>query len=181
MTIELETPRLFLRPLAPKDADAHIAMMRDARVARFLTFEQRPQSRETEWRSFASLIGHWQLRGFGFFSVFERASGEWVGRVGPWMPEGWPGLEAGWSIAPAHWGKGYAPEAAIAAVLWVFARFPDLSRIISLIDPANENSQKVAAKIGEARSGETFQLEQLTLDIWAASRQDFLARHGGPH
>ena len=83
------------------------------------------------------------------FSVDEKKTGDWVGRVGPWKPEGWPSLECGWAIAKDHWGKGYAPEAAIASVNWIFETFPDLPRIISLIDPGNANSQAVARKIGK--------------------------------
>lgn len=179
MTLVLETERLLLRPLAPEDFEPHAAMMADARVARFLSPDRKPPSRELSWRAFATMIGHWRMRGFGFFSAFERESGEWVGRIGPWEPEGWPGIEAGWGVAPAHWGKGYAAEAAIATVRWTFAEKPGLSRIISLIDPANPNSQSVARKIGEARSGEKF-LHELAgeLDIWTASRDDWLARFG---
>lgn len=173
MTLELETPRLALRPLAPEDFEAHAGMMADPRVARFLALDRKPQSRASAWRSFAAMLGHWRIRGYGFFSVFEKAGGAWVGRVGPWMPEGWPGLECGWSVAPAYWGRGYAPEAAVAAIRWTFAERPELSRIISLIDPKNENSQTVARKIGEAKTGEVFKFEDVRLDIWAAPRSAF--------
>ena len=176
--IELITDRLVLRPFAPGDVEAHIAMMRDQDVARFLTEEGMPRERATEWRAAASLLGHWQIRGFGFFSVFEKATGQWVGRVGPWQPEGWPALETGWSIAANHWGKGYAPEAAEATMRWTFKRFPDLPRMISLIDPGNPNSQAVARKLGETNSGETFRIFQFVVDIWTVSRADWFARFG---
>ncbi|NWG70352.1 MAG: GNAT family N-acetyltransferase [Parvularculaceae bacterium] len=179
MTIELVTDRLVLRPLAPEDFEPHAAMMADPRVARFLTPDRSPQARPAAWRAFASMIGHWPMRGFGFFSAFERSGGQWVGRVGPWMPEGWPGLECGWGVAPAHWGKGYAGEAAIAAIRWVFDLKPDLPRIISLIDPLNEKSQAVARKVGETRTAERFRFdENTTLDVWAADRKAWLKRFG---
>jgi RimJ/RimL family protein N-acetyltransferase len=179
MTIELVTERLVLRPLAPEDFEPHAAMMADPRVARFLTPDRSPQARPAAWRAFASMIGHWPMRGFGFFSAFERSGGQWVGRVGPWMPEGWPGLECGWGVAPAHWGKGYAGEAAIAAIRWVFDLKPDLPRIISLIDPLNEKSQAVARKVGETRTAERFRFdENTTLDVWAADRKAWLKRFG---
>lgn len=177
MTPMIETERLRLRPLSPEDYEPHAAMMADSRVAAFLSPTRTPQPRGADWRAFATMLGHWTIRGYGFFSAFEKSGGDWVGRVGPWMPEGWPGLEAGWSIAPAHWGKGYAGEAAIATVNWIFARKPDLDRIISLIDPANANSQAVARKIGEAKTGETFDFnETVRLEIWAAERREWLAR-----
>lgn len=178
MGIELETERLVLRPLAPGDAEDHIAMMGEAEMVPFLTPNNTPESRMDRWRQFASYLGHWQIRGFGWFSVFEKSSGDWVGRVGPWMPEGWPGLECGWSIRSAHWGKGYAPEAAIAAIRWAFDQYPSLDRIISLIDPKNHNSQAVAKKIGEAKTGEQCQLWHFELDIWAADREAWLEKFG---
>lgn len=176
--IRLTTDRLELRPAGPDEVEHHIAMMADPNVARFLSFDKRPQKRADAWRAYASILGHWRIRGYGFFSVFERASGAWVGRVGPWRPDGWPGIECGWGIAPAHWGKGYAPEAAIAAIRWLFDTHPDLSRIISLIDPSNANSQAVARKVGEEKTAETFALESFVLDVWAAPREAWLARHG---
>jgi len=178
MTILLETERLLLRPFGPEDVDAHIAMMQDPAVAAYLTPDGKARARGDEWRAAASMVGHWSIRGFGFFSVIEKDTGAWVGRVGPWMPEGWPGLECGWGIAASAWGKGYAPEAAIASIRWTFDQFPDLSRIISLIDPDNANSQRVAAKIGEAKSGEIFEVWNLRLDVWAADRGDWLSRFG---
>lgn len=178
MTIRLETERLILTRMRAEDFEDHAAMMADAKVGRFLSIDLKPQSRAMAWRSFASFLGHWEIRGFGFFSVFEKSTGAWVGRVGPWMPEGWPGIECGWGVAPAHWGKGYAPEAAVAAINWVFGEHRDLGRIISLIDPANSNSQAVAKKIGEKKSGETFKLEAFTLDIWAAERREWQSRFG---
>ena len=40
--------------------------------------------RALAWRNMAAIIGHWEIRGYGFFSVESRETGEWLGRVGPW-------------------------------------------------------------------------------------------------
>ena len=179
MTLTLETARLILRPVSPDDVEPHAAMLADPGFAEFMSPDKKPLSREAAWRIFAILIGHWEIRGFGFFSVFEKASGRWMGRVGPWMPEGWPGLECGWSIAPGYWGRGYAGEAAVAAINWIFDEKPDLSRIISLIAPANAKSQAVAHKIGEEKTAEIFMFDPTTpLDIWAADRDQWQATFG---
>lgn len=179
MALTLETDRLILRPLHPDDFEAHAAMMADPRVARFLALGGQVPSRESMWRAFATMLGHWTIRGYGFFAIVEKASGAFVGRAGPWMPEGWPGLECGWGVDAAHWGKGYAPEAAIAAIRWIFAANPQLPRIISLIDPVNENSQAVARKVGERLTGEKFQHEVAgSLDIWACPRDEWLNLFG---
>lgn len=176
MTIRIETERLILRPFEAQDVEDHIAMMQDEKTASFLTPDGKPRPYGDEWRGAASYIGHWAIRGFGFFSVIEKETGDWVGRVGPWEPGGWPALECGWSIASSRWGKGYAPEAAIASVRWTFDRFPELSRIISVIDPGNTNSQAVARKIGEEKTGEIFEFWGHKLDIWAAERDAWLSR-----
>lgn len=178
MAAEIITERLVLRPPAEADFDSYAAMMANPRIAEFLTFNKTPQPRAECEQHFAAIRAFWQIQGFSFFSVFEKSSGAWIGRVGPWMPPEWPGIECGWAIDPAHWGKGYAAEAAIAAIRWTFNARPELTRIISLIDPANANSQSVARKIGETKSGETFQLATLTLDIWAAEKHAWLERFG---
>lgn len=174
----LETERLILRGFRQSDTDEFCAMMDDDEVARFITLDGKAQDRATAWRAMAMVVGAWALKGHAFFAVEERDTGAFVGRVGPWEPEGWPGLECGWTIARPHWGKGYAPEAAIAAMRWTFARYRDLPRIISTIAPDNANSQAVARKIGERETGETFELWGLSLNIWAAEREPWLERFG---
>ena len=178
MTIRIETERLVLRRIAAEDCEAHIAMMQDPAVAASLSPTGGPQSYSDLWRQFASYLGHWEIRGFGWFSVEEKKSGDWVGRVGPWMPGGWPGLECGWTIARPYWGLGYAPEAAVASIRWAFEQFPDLPRIISVIAPSNANSQAVARKVGEENTGEIFEFAGLKLEIWAAERGAWLKRFG---
>ena len=59
---------------------------------------------------------------------------------------------------------------------WTFQTFPDLERIISVIDPQNKSSQSVAQKVGETKSGEIFEFQVFKLDIWAAERDAWLAR-----
>ncbi|MEM9495456.1 MAG: GNAT family N-acetyltransferase [Pseudomonadota bacterium] len=176
--IRVETERLVLRPFEAQDVEPHIAMMADPEVCAYLTPGGTPRAYGEEWRAAACYVGHWSIRGYGFFSVEEKSTGEWIGRVGPWQPGGWPGLECGWSLASAHWGKGYAPEAVIGAIRWTFERFPDLARIISVIAPENANSQAVAAKVGETKTDEIFEFWGSRLDIWAAEREAWLAEFG---
>jgi len=54
--------------------------------------------------------------------VIDKASGEWLGRIGPWFPEDWPGTEVGWGLKRSAWGRGYAVEAATAAMDFAFDR-----------------------------------------------------------
>ncbi len=105
------------------------------------------QSPPVAWRSLATLVGSWQLQGFSMFSVIDKRSGQWIGRVGPWQPHAWPGTEVGWAIARPSWGQGYAPEAARASIDWAFAQL-GWTEVIHTIAADNANSKAVAAKLG---------------------------------
>ena len=99
----LETARLILRPPEATDFDAFAAVMADEVVARYLGGAV---PRSTAWRSFTGMAGGWVLQGFGMFSVIEKASHRWIGRIGPLRPEGWPGTEVGWGLDRSVWGRG---------------------------------------------------------------------------
>lgn len=98
--------------------------------------------------------GSWHLRDYGLFSVVERASGAWIGRAGPWQPEGWPAPEIGWSLKRAAWRQGYATEAARAAVEWAFHALA-WTEVVHYITRKNAASIAVAEKIGSRLIGET--------------------------
>ncbi|WP_306251587.1 GNAT family N-acetyltransferase [Parvularcula sp. IMCC14364] len=164
---QLETDRLILRALKESDLDSYADMMADDEVAGFIGGTL---NRDDSWRYMATIIGHWQWRGFGFFALEEKSTGQFLGRVGPWQPEGWPGLEVGWTLARHAWGKGYATEAAAATINWIFAQRPTLTRIISVIDDKNLNSQAVARRLGEEKTEEIFYFKEYVLPVWAVSR-----------
>jgi RimJ/RimL family protein N-acetyltransferase len=94
MTPELDTERLRLRALRLDDLDAYARMYSNPDVMRFLESGV-PLDRAAAFRSMATHLGHWQLRGYGQWALEERATGAFVGRAGLWQPEGWPGLEVG--------------------------------------------------------------------------------------
>jgi RimJ/RimL family protein N-acetyltransferase len=171
----LETDRLILRPPQAEDFEAWAAFAADPVAAEHLGG---PQVRPVAWRGMATVTGAWTLRGFSMFSVIEKASGDWVGRLGPWQPEGWPGTEVGWGIARDHWGKGYATEGATAAIGWAFDQF-GWDEVIHTIDPANVNSQAVARRLGSTilRTAEMPPpFAGQVLDVWGQSREAWRAR-----
>ena len=73
--------------------------------------------------------------------------------MGLYYPEGWPDREVAWALARPFWGRGYATEAARAALGEAFGRL-GWARVISLIDPANTRSVRLAERLGERLEGE---------------------------
>jgi len=145
----LETERLVLRPPEIADLDAWAEMMADEETARFVGGAM---PRESVFRVLATMTGHWALLGFGMFSVIEKSSGRWIGRLGPWNPEGWPGREVGWGLSRQSWGKGYAAEGARAAMDWAFDHL-GWDDVIHCVDPRNQNSIALAQRLGSAHRG----------------------------
>jgi RimJ/RimL family protein N-acetyltransferase len=165
----IETERLILRQWRAADIAANMAMLGDPLSARFITPDRKPVTEPMAgWRSAAIMAGHWALHGFGMFVVEEKASGKFVGRVGPFYPPVWPGFEVGWGTAAEFRGKGYAVEAARASIDWSFATF-ELDEIVHCIDPENSASQAVARRLGAKQEGETMLLGH-AVDLWVTRR-----------
>lgn len=178
--LQLDTPRLRLRLPRAADLDPWAGMMADPEAARFIGGVM---PRATTWRVVMMMIGAWQAQGFAMFSVVEKSSGRWVGRVGPWMPEGWPGPEIGWAIVRDCWGRGYATEAAIASANWAFGHL-GWTEMIHSIAPENVASQAVARKLGSRNRGWGRlppPYEDTAIEIWGQTREEWrVSRPAGP-
>ncbi len=161
----LTTERLHLRMLQDSDFDEYAAIHMDPEVTRFTA--RKHLDRMEAWKHLAMIVGHWRLRGYGFWGVFERETNRLVGRVGFHYPEGWPEFELGWTLGRAAWGKGYATEAAKACLDYAFTVMKR-KRVISLIDPQNVPSIRVAERIGETLEGEWY-LGEHRLLVYAAT------------
>jgi RimJ/RimL family protein N-acetyltransferase len=146
---ELITERLELRRWREADLDAYAKIIADPDVTRYLGG---PMDRPTAWRQIAIFIGHREMRGWTNSAVVERASGRLIGRAGLWQPEGWPGLEIGWVLDRRAWGHGYATELGHAVRDYAFGEL-GVPHLISLIDPDNAASIRVAEKIGARYEG----------------------------
>jgi RimJ/RimL family protein N-acetyltransferase len=169
MPVTIDTPRLRLRPPKGGDAAALWDMHRDPDVMQFMTGPPPAVGGVTmAWRNVAMLIGHWHLRDYGQWMVEEKSAGELVGRVGFWNPEGWPGVELGWLIRRSDWGQGLATEAAAAALAWAW-RHTSVASIMSLIQPDNVRSIRVAEKIGE-RFEHTLMVDGQLVQVYVIER-----------
>lgn len=170
----LQTERLILRPTAAEDFEPWAAYMADEGTR----YIGGPQVREVAWRSFASVAGAWVVQGFSMFSVLEKATGRWVGRLGPWVPEGWPGTEIGYGIVPAAQGLGYAVEGCTVVMDWAFDQL-GWTEVIHTINPDNAPSQAVARRLGARNRGPGRlppPVDQFPVDIWGQSRDEWRAR-----
>lgn len=165
----LETERLILRPTAMEDFPRWAEMMADEEAARYLGGVQAPSM---VWRAMMSNAGAWALTGVSMFSVIEKASNRWVGRLGPWRPHGWPGNEVGWGLHPDAQGKGYAQEGAAAALDYAFDVL-GWDDVIHCIDPDNRPSQKLAERLGSTLLGPTRMpapYDHLPSEAWGQTR-----------
>lgn len=174
--LQLETPRLILRPPRVGDLDAWSEMMADEVTARFIGGVA---PRAVCWRQLMTLIGAWHAHGFAMFSVIEKETGRWIGRLGPWQPEGWPGTEVGWAIVRDRWGRGYAAEGAVVATNWAFETL-GWAGVIHSIAPENVASQRVAQKLGSRLLGPgklppPYQNDPV--DLWGQTRDEWRRRN----
>jgi RimJ/RimL family protein N-acetyltransferase len=167
MPVQLETERLVLRTPRSDDAEAILDLVGDDQVMRAIGSEA--GGIEVAVEHLARWLKRWEVNDMGPFLVVHREAGNVVGRVGPlvWSSATWETasladagehaeIELGWAIVSTCWGRGYAPEAARAVRTWVYeAR--GVERLISLIDPVNTKSARVAEKLG-AEPSETVEL-----------------------
>lgn len=140
---QLETDRLILRTHIESDIDAEIAFYQTD-AAQFVGGRK---SAEDTWRYISMMMGHWALRGYGYWALEDKDTGVYHGRVGLWFPRNWLEREIAWTLMPSAQGKGYATEAAEAARAYAYDVL-GWDTAISQIDPANHASKAVARRLG---------------------------------
>ncbi len=140
----LETERLILRGPEAGDAEAMIAFLLDReRSEGFGGYDHRGDA----WRWFALNVGHWHLRGYGYFTIEEKATGKPAGICGIWNPEGWPEPEIGWVVFEGYEGRGIAREAALRVRRYAYEDL-GLKTLTSNIVPGNTRSVALAERLG---------------------------------
>ncbi len=144
---ELNTERLLLRQFIDSDWNGLHKHYSDAEATKY-TYGRALTEGET-WRTMCGMLGHWQIRGYGPYSVVEKSSGKVVGAVGFWFPNDWPSPEIKWALSKPYWGKGYASEATRAVQAAGLKYLPNIA-LISLIHKSNHASIKLAENVGAA-------------------------------
>jgi len=139
----LETERLIMRAFNNDDVEQEIAFFASDRSRTI----GGPLSREEAWRSMAGYIGHWALRGYGFWAIEDKETGHYMGRAGMWNPEGWPEREIGWTLQAHAEGKGIAFEAATRARAYAYETL-GWDTAISMILAGNTRSIALAERLG---------------------------------
>jgi RimJ/RimL family protein N-acetyltransferase/acyl dehydratase len=142
----LETERLLIRPWQPGDRDAFVAMASDPEVMRYIRAGT-PYT-EPEVEEFLARQARQESElGVCMGAVVETSSGEVVGVAGI-QPLGTTGdMEIGWWLRRDRWGRGYATEAGRAAMRHVLDAL-GRTRVMAIIDPGNDASVAVAARLG---------------------------------
>ena len=152
-TPRVTTQRLLMREWRESDRVPYAEMNGDAEVMRHFPSTLTPQQSD---EMIDRMAAAWRDRDFGLWAVERCDTNELIGFVGLWSPS-WhadftPCVEVGWRLGKQHWGNGFAPEAATAALDWGFANvgLPG-DQIVSFTTEGNINSQRVMQKIGMIR------------------------------
>lgn len=144
----VETERLRLRPFTADDADA-IAFYADPEVMRYIPGG--PRDPETLASRFNDMLARrnaeWENGAFGMWAVVVKATGDVIGHCGLQRLPGSSDVEVFYLLAREHWQRGYATEAARAAIHFGFTS-ARLARIVAIAMPNNLASLHVMEKAG---------------------------------
>ncbi|MEU4389634.1 GNAT family N-acetyltransferase [Kribbella sp. NPDC023855] len=174
------TARLLLRPFRDDDLPAWAELNADPEVMRYLGGKALSRAESDEIA--AAVNRQYVAEGIGFLAIERRTDGAFLGAGGltrePWHPDD---LEIGWRLARAHWGHGYATEAAASWLAYAFTDL-DLPRVLASTDTPNTKSVEVMRRIGMTfdhhavleADGESFDavVYSITQAAWRGAVQD---------
>jgi RimJ/RimL family protein N-acetyltransferase len=153
--IEIRTSRLHLRQWRDSDLEPFTQLNTDPRVMEFFPSTLNRQASDALALRLRDLISE---RGWGIWAVDLDTA--FIGFVGLHVPDGSlpfsPCVEIAWRLAFDHWHKGYATEAATAALQVGFEQLR-LPEIVSFTSVYNQRSQAVMQRLGMRRDNQTFQ------------------------
>jgi ribosomal-protein-alanine N-acetyltransferase len=148
---ELRTARLRLRAWRASDREPFARMNADPRVMEHFPA---PLAAAESDALLERIRAHFAARGFGLWAVEVPGGPDFIGFVGLSVPDFeaafTPCVEVGWRLAAEHWGRGYATEAARAALAFGFGSL-GLPEVVSFTVAANERSRRVMERLGMRR------------------------------
>ena len=165
----LETNRLLLRELTMEDIDEFLAIFSDPDVMKYSFREVK--SRDWVMGAIEHLRNYQMERGYSMWATILKEDGRLIGHCGihDANVEGIEEIELGYIFARDYWGRGLATEVALAIRDYRFNEL-GLRRLISLIDPANTSSQRVAEKIGMRHERDTEYPKGIIAQVYAIER-----------
>lgn len=148
---EVRTERLLLRAWRPADRGPFAALNADPVVMQHFPA---PLSAAESDALVERIEASWAAGGPSLWAVEVPGEAPFIGVVGlleaTFEADFTPCVEVGWRLARAHWGRGYAPEAAIASLRHAFEVL-GIDEVHSFTAVDNTNSRRVMEKIGLQR------------------------------
>lgn len=146
MAVPPDTARLRFREMTAADLQFMAGLLGDERVMEFYPRAKSPEEVRA-WIEWNRTL--YRTRGFGLWLIELAGAHELVGDCGitPQVLDGVEEIELGYHVHPDFQGRGFATEAA-AAVLMHARSVLGQRRVVAIIDPRNEPSQRVARRVG---------------------------------
>ncbi|RWA75245.1 MAG: N-acetyltransferase [Mesorhizobium sp.] len=179
--LPLETPRLFMRPLAISDLEDVHRLHTDPLVVQSL-FSGEPPSHQNTREKMDQYVQAWRQNGFGFFGVFlkgnSQAESEFAGRAGLRTFEDTADVEYGLCLFGHVAGRGIGPELGGAILRYAFQEL-GLQRVVALIRPENERAIRAVEKIGFTHLEDRSYGDRVKGFYEVRPRQYGIVRHSG--
>lgn len=176
---EIETARLILRMYEIRDVDAIHAIWNDPDVTRYFPPEHRQRTKEQVSERLSRLLQRWRERGYGQWAVVLKDDKKLIGYCGLQPLDKTTQVEIFYGFPRQYWGKGFATEAARAALRYAFEEIK-LPRVAAVTHPENAASQKVLQKISFKSEGEK-RIYEMNLSYFSLSQEEYAATKQSNH
>jgi ribosomal-protein-alanine N-acetyltransferase len=142
----LETARLWLRPLKNTDLGDLANIYRDPEVMKYRLFPA-PATREQTQARLEQMMSHWDKHGFGRWAIIYKMNSDFIGHAGLEAIADTIDIEINYLLKRSYWGIGLATEAAKTILAYGF-QVLQLPYIIAIAKSENIASLRVIAKLG---------------------------------
>ncbi|MBQ8537074.1 MAG: GNAT family N-acetyltransferase [Clostridia bacterium] len=144
--MKITTPRLWLRPADVDLVDSTFAYAADPANAPMMVYLPFDSHEETR-KALADAAHQWLKPAPAYYEFAVMKGDEHIGGITLYVLDAPATLELGWIIAKAHWGHGYAAEAA-RGVMDYAQRTWGVHHFIALCDSENAASRRTMEKLG---------------------------------